>query len=44
MGDKARAKALAREAGVPVVPGVEGEDVSLERDRARSPPSTATPS
>jgi acetyl/propionyl-CoA carboxylase alpha subunit len=30
MGDKARAKALAREAGVPVVPGVEGEDVSLE--------------
>jgi acetyl-CoA/propionyl-CoA carboxylase biotin carboxyl carrier protein len=34
MGDKARAKALAREAGVPVVPGVEGEDVSLERLRA----------
>jgi acetyl-CoA/propionyl-CoA carboxylase, biotin carboxylase, biotin carboxyl carrier protein len=34
MGDKARAKALAREAGVPVVPGVEGEDVSLEQARA----------
>jgi len=34
MGDKARAKALAREAGVPVVPGVEGEDVSLEQMRA----------
>jgi acetyl-CoA/propionyl-CoA carboxylase, biotin carboxylase, biotin carboxyl carrier protein len=34
MGDKARAKALAREAGVPVVPGVEGEDVSLEEARA----------
>jgi acetyl-CoA/propionyl-CoA carboxylase biotin carboxyl carrier protein len=34
MGDKARAKALAREAGVPVVPGVEGEDVSLEQVRA----------
>ena len=34
MGDKARAKALAREAGVPVVPGVEGEDVSLEEVRA----------
>ena len=30
MGDKARAKALAREAGVPVVPGVEGDDVSLD--------------
>jgi acetyl-CoA/propionyl-CoA carboxylase biotin carboxyl carrier protein len=28
MGDKARAKALAREAGVPVVPGVEGADLS----------------
>jgi acetyl-CoA/propionyl-CoA carboxylase biotin carboxyl carrier protein len=34
MGDKARAKALARQAGVPVVPGVEGEDVSLEQARA----------
>ena len=34
MGDKARAKALAREAGVPVVPGVEGEDVSLDEVRA----------
>ena len=34
MGDKARAKVLAREAGVPVVPGVEGEDVSLEEVRA----------
>ena len=34
MGDKARAKALAREAGVPVVPGVEGEDVSLDEARA----------
>jgi len=28
MGDKARAKRLAREAGVPVVPGIEGDDVS----------------
>src|SRR5829696_8140520 len=34
MGDKARAKALAREAGVPVLPGVEGDDVSLEQMRA----------
>ena len=34
MGDKARAKALAREAGVPVVPGVEGDDVSLDEVRA----------
>ncbi len=30
MGDKARAKRLAREAGVPVVPGLEGEDLGLE--------------
>jgi acetyl/propionyl-CoA carboxylase alpha subunit len=34
MGDKARAKALAREAGVPVVPGVEGDDVSVGEVRA----------
>ena len=34
MGDKARAKALAREAGVPVVPGVEGDDVALDEIRA----------
>src|SRR5206468_254831 len=27
MGDKARAKILARSAGVPVVPGLEGDDV-----------------
>jgi acetyl-CoA/propionyl-CoA carboxylase biotin carboxyl carrier protein len=33
MGDKAQAKALARSAGVPVVPGVEGRDVSLEEIR-----------
>jgi acetyl-CoA/propionyl-CoA carboxylase biotin carboxyl carrier protein len=30
MGDKARAKQLARESGVPVAPGLEGEDLSLE--------------
>ncbi|NLT07266.1 MAG: ATP-grasp domain-containing protein [Solirubrobacterales bacterium] len=29
MGDKARAKAAARDAGVPVVPGVEGADLDL---------------
>ncbi|MEX1141579.1 MAG: biotin carboxylase N-terminal domain-containing protein [Thermoleophilaceae bacterium] len=34
MGDKARAKALAREAGVPVVPGLEGADLSLEQIEA----------
>jgi acetyl-CoA/propionyl-CoA carboxylase, biotin carboxylase, biotin carboxyl carrier protein len=34
MGDKARAKALAREAGVPVVPGVEGADLDLARIEA----------
>ena len=34
MGDKARAKVLAREAGVPVVPGVEGDDVDLEQLRS----------
>ena len=34
MGDKARAKQLARAAGVPVVPGVEGEDLDLEALRA----------
>jgi acetyl-CoA/propionyl-CoA carboxylase biotin carboxyl carrier protein len=28
MGDKARAKQLAREAGVPVVPGIDGTDLS----------------
>jgi acetyl-CoA/propionyl-CoA carboxylase biotin carboxyl carrier protein len=33
MGDKARAKALARGAGVPVVPGIEGEDLTLEELR-----------
>jgi acetyl-CoA carboxylase biotin carboxylase subunit len=31
MGDKSRAKALMREAGVPVVPGYDGEDQSTER-------------
>jgi acetyl-CoA/propionyl-CoA carboxylase, biotin carboxylase, biotin carboxyl carrier protein len=31
MGDKARAKRLARQAGVPVVPGVEGADLTLEQ-------------
>jgi len=31
MGDKARAKRLAREAGVPVVPGVEGADLTVEQ-------------
>jgi acetyl-CoA/propionyl-CoA carboxylase biotin carboxyl carrier protein len=30
MGDKARSKAAARTAGVPVVPGVDGDDVSIE--------------
>ncbi|MDO8211276.1 biotin carboxylase N-terminal domain-containing protein [Conexibacter sp. CPCC 206217] len=34
MGDKARAKQLAREAGVPVVPGVEGVDLTLEQIEA----------
>jgi acetyl-CoA/propionyl-CoA carboxylase biotin carboxyl carrier protein len=34
MGDKARAKALARDAGVPVVPGVEGRDLTLDELRA----------
>lgn len=34
MGDKARAKVLAREAGVPVVPGVEGRDLGLDELRA----------
>jgi acetyl-CoA/propionyl-CoA carboxylase, biotin carboxylase, biotin carboxyl carrier protein len=34
MGDKARAKQLARAAGVPVVPGLEGRDVGLEELRA----------
>ena len=44
MGDKARAKRLAREAGVPVVPGLEGEeDLALDATCARSAPSTATP-
>ena len=42
MGDKARAKQLAREAGVPVVPGVDGDDLAGEqiarvRRRARLP-------
>ncbi len=30
MGDKARAKRLAREAGIPVVPGLEGENLGLD--------------
>jgi acetyl-CoA/propionyl-CoA carboxylase, biotin carboxylase, biotin carboxyl carrier protein len=34
MGDKARAKQLAREAGVPVVPGIEGRDLTLGELRA----------
>jgi acetyl-CoA/propionyl-CoA carboxylase, biotin carboxylase, biotin carboxyl carrier protein len=34
MGDKARAKALAREAGVPVVSGREGRDLDVEEVRA----------
>jgi acetyl-CoA/propionyl-CoA carboxylase, biotin carboxylase, biotin carboxyl carrier protein len=34
MGDKARAKQLARDAGVPVVPGLEGRDLGLEELRA----------
>jgi acetyl-CoA/propionyl-CoA carboxylase biotin carboxyl carrier protein len=34
MGDKARAKRLARSAGVPVVPGLEGDDVGLDELRA----------
>jgi acetyl-CoA/propionyl-CoA carboxylase biotin carboxyl carrier protein len=34
MGDKARAKRLAREAGVPVVPGLEGDDAGLDELRA----------
>ena len=34
MGDKARAKQLARAADVPVVPGVEGEDLDLDALRA----------
>jgi acetyl-CoA/propionyl-CoA carboxylase biotin carboxyl carrier protein len=33
MGDKAQAKMLARSVGVPVVPGIEGHDVSLEEIR-----------
>jgi acetyl-CoA/propionyl-CoA carboxylase, biotin carboxylase, biotin carboxyl carrier protein len=34
MGDKARARRLARDAGVPVVPGLEGEDLGLDELRA----------
>ena len=34
MGDKARAKQLARAAGVPVVPGIEGRDLDLGELRA----------
>ncbi|HST40241.1 MAG TPA: biotin carboxylase N-terminal domain-containing protein, partial [Conexibacter sp.] len=34
MGDKARAKQLAREAGVPVVPGIEGTDLSGDQIEA----------
>jgi acetyl-CoA/propionyl-CoA carboxylase, biotin carboxylase, biotin carboxyl carrier protein len=33
MGDKARAKGIARSAGVPVVSGLEGDDVGLEELR-----------
>jgi acetyl-CoA/propionyl-CoA carboxylase, biotin carboxylase, biotin carboxyl carrier protein len=33
MGDKARAKGVARLAGVPVVPGLEGDEVGLEELR-----------
>jgi acetyl-CoA/propionyl-CoA carboxylase biotin carboxyl carrier protein len=33
MGDKARAKQLARDAGVPVVPGLEGRDLTLDELR-----------
>jgi acetyl-CoA/propionyl-CoA carboxylase biotin carboxyl carrier protein len=33
LGDKARAKALAREAGVPVVPGIDGDDVDIDAAR-----------
>lgn len=33
LGDKARAKALAREAGVPVVPGIDGDDVEVDAAR-----------
>jgi acetyl-CoA/propionyl-CoA carboxylase biotin carboxyl carrier protein len=36
MGDKARAKQLAREAGVPVVPGLEGRDLTLDELQAFS--------
>jgi len=35
MGDKSEAKRRAREHGVPVVPGYEGDDLSLETLRAR---------
>ena len=41
MGDKARAKRLAREAGVPVVPGLEGEDLDARGAPRASAPSTA---
>jgi acetyl-CoA/propionyl-CoA carboxylase biotin carboxyl carrier protein len=34
MGDKARAKQLARAAGVPVVPGIDGHDLTLDELRA----------
>ncbi len=33
LGDKARAKALAREAGVPVVPGIDGDDIEVDAAR-----------
>ena len=36
MGDKARAKVLMREAGVPVVPGYDGDDQSLEAMHAEA--------
>ena len=36
MGDKARAKMLMREAGVPVVPGYDGDDQSLEAMHAEA--------
>ena len=36
LGDKVRAKEIAAAAGVPVVPGYEGDDLSLERARSEA--------
>ena len=36
MGDKARAKALMREAGVPVVPGYDGDEQEIDRLRGEA--------